>query len=145
VPSTAAFPGVTLTDRHTRLRFEGIAAEREGARAQARRLLGRDPLKVTISEYVPSDPQQRNYRDLATQLIRQRDGDECYLCHATLADGEGCIEHIIPLGLGGENTAANVALACFPCNARKSDSIVSMDVSSGAPVYHRFARARSAK
>lgn len=124
-----------------KLRIEESAESELPRRSLAIELLGYDPLenRAPNHETLPlHNTTQRHSRQLAAALIRQRDGDRCYLCRKPLEGREACIEHIIPLGLGGENTAANVALACYPCNTRKADQIVSFDVSSGRPCYHRL-------
>lgn len=102
-------------------------------------ILGHDPAD-TPNHYEtlpPSDPTQRDVRHLAVELLIQRDGDKCYLCKKPLTPRLTCIEHIIPLTSGGENTATNIALACYGCNSRKADRYVSLSVPSGAPLYHQ--------
>jgi hypothetical protein len=84
-----------------------------------------------------ADRSERSERHLLIAMLKQRDGDNCYLCHTPLTPGGICIEHIIPLCHGGENEPHNVALACPPCNTRKGNLYVSLRVPSGAPCYHR--------
>lgn len=108
-------------------------------RGEAIRILGVDPSE-TPNHYetlAPSDPTQRDVRHLAVELIMQRDGPKCYLCKKTLTPRKACLEHIIPLVHGGENTATNIALACYRCNFRKASFYVSLSVPSGTPCYHQ--------
>lgn len=124
-----------------RLSIEGLREQDEQLRREGVEILGYDPRERRPEfhhETVERDPTQRNARALVVDLLRQRDGDRCYLCREPFGERQPCVEHVIPIGLGGENTAENVALACYPCNARKGDMIVSIDVSSGAPCYHRL-------
>jgi hypothetical protein len=44
------------------------------------------------------------------------------------------MDHIVPLSHGGSNAVENLALACFPCNRRKSDRQETMDPETGAAV-----------
>jgi len=50
----------------------------------------------------------------------------CYLCDVALSDTDGAknkrsIEHVWPLGLGGETVAENLLLACSDCNSKRGD------------------------
>lgn len=86
----------------------------------------------------PRDPKARGFRDLVIAMLIERDGNHCYLCRKDFpANRQPCVEHIIPLSRGGENVPANVALACFGCNAEKASHIVSFGVSSRRPIYTR--------
>jgi hypothetical protein len=57
-----------------------------------------------------------------TRLI-ERDGDRCWYCGFTFADGErACtIDHVVPVSQGGTNRIENIRLACFRCNMRRAD------------------------
>jgi len=47
-------------------------------------------------------------------------GSRCLYCNARLADiQDKRVDHMHPVALGGSHSAANLALACDPCNARK--------------------------
>lgn len=45
----------------------------------------------------------------------------CIYC----GDPAACIDHVVPLVLGGTNYEGNLAPACQSCNARKSDQLIS--------------------
>lgn len=51
--------------------------------------------------------------------VLSRDGCECYLCGATVVMDGLHFDHIIPVALGGQNTAENLGVACGACNLRK--------------------------
>lgn len=53
-------------------------------------------------------------------LVWQRDGGRCVTC-----DSQSNLEfdHIIPLAMGGSNTARNLQLLCEPCNRRKGATL----------------------
>lgn len=60
--------------------------------------------------------------------IAKRDGYRCGLCHRKVSMAKAVphpraptIDHLIPLDCGGEDTRANVHLACFYCNSVKGN------------------------
>ena len=78
-------------------------------------------------------------RPLARALerrVRATAGDRCGYCRSpqqlVLAPLE--IEHIIPLARGGDDTEANLWLACPLCNRHKSDKVDAVDPVTGALV-----------
>jgi 5-methylcytosine-specific restriction endonuclease McrA len=58
--------------------------------------------------------------DIAAQLARQR--GLCRWCSAQLGSSYH-VDHVIPLSRGGENTPANVVIACPSCNNHKHASL----------------------
>lgn len=48
-----------------------------------------------------------------------RDGHKCRYCGST--DGPFQLDHVTPWARGGETSAANLVVACAPCNQSKSD------------------------
>lgn len=87
---------------------------------------------------LPTEPRiDRSLQYLASQLLRQRDGDHCYLCRKDMTGLRAVIEHIIPISHGGLNEPHNVALACSNCNMRKANLYVSIDIVSGRACYHQ--------
>ncbi len=66
-------------------------------------------------------------------LVRRRAGALCEYCHAPEAWQyvEFTVEHIVPVAMGGETTAANLALSCFSCNRRKWDRQSGVDPTVG--------------
>jgi len=71
-----------------------------------------------------------NDRGITYQALREKFGDLCHYCRATMtfepADGRtyipsrATIEHLAPLARGGHHTWDNVVLACWQCNVRKN-------------------------
>lgn len=54
--------------------------------------------------------------------LRERDGDNCGICGEPLfgsRDEAPCLDHIVPLAQGGEDTIENLQLAHPYCNLRK--------------------------
>lgn len=49
-----------------------------------------------------------------------RAGRKCEACSAVLKVGEGEVDHILPVALGGEPSAQNARLLCRPCHAGKT-------------------------
>ena len=70
---------------------------------------------------VGSEPRSSNQRtaipDDIKHLVWIRDGGRCRRCGVT---SELQFDHIIPVALGGGNSAENVQILCGPCNRRKS-------------------------
>ena len=44
----------------------------------------------------------------------------CCYCGKNLEKHEATIEHVVPLRQGGANNWSNMAIACSPCNYRRS-------------------------
>lgn len=86
---------------------------------------------------VPYTDRESRNRYLLVQMLRERDGPNCYLCQTPLTADQSHVEHIIPTSLGGDNEPYNVAISCHSCNSIKAMRYVSLDVTSGAPVYHQ--------
>lgn len=66
----------------------------------------------------------------STASIAERDGYICSLCGERVDmdlkyphPGSASVDHVLPLSLGGDDTLANVALACLGCNIRKSNRV----------------------
>ena len=64
--------------------------------------------------------------------VALRAGHRCEYCHApeTIFNLSLEVEHIIPVSRGGEDTAANWALACRACNLYKARHISGRDPES---------------
>ena len=72
---------------------------------------------------------------ITVAALRERDGDECYLCGRVMSfqtykignynPRRASIEHVIPRARGGEHVLSNVKLACLRCNIRKNDNLLS--------------------
>ena len=57
------------------------------------------------------------YRFMVVDLLRQRDGDMCWLCGQFVDDGrDASVEHAVPKSRGGRNTAENLRLTHIHCN-----------------------------
>jgi len=52
-----------------------------------------------------------------------------FVCRYCGCEGESaamwCVDHVVPLSRGGSNEPDNLVACCFPCNASKSDRLVS--------------------
>src|SRR5262249_61385600 len=68
--------------------------------------------------------------------VALRAGHRCEYCHAPEAVFNLPLEmeHIVPLARGGEDTAANWALACHACNLYKATHVSGPDPASEAVV-----------
>lgn len=74
-----------------------------------------------------------------TALIAERDGHRCSLCGESVDmtlkfphPGSASIDHIISISRGGDDTLANVALACLRCNLSKGAGDGSKEIASCA-------------
>jgi 5-methylcytosine-specific restriction endonuclease McrA len=71
-------------------------------------------------------PNRESLRKRLGKLARQiaaRDGQACVYCGAS-AESSGSplhLDHLTPRSMGGEDTAANLVLACRSCNCRRHD------------------------
>lgn len=74
------------------------------------------------------------------QRVRRRAGNRCEYClsHQDYVMGVLQIDHIWPVGLGGENTEDNLCLACELCNQHKWKKTHGVDPQTGERVrlYH---------
>ncbi len=74
------------------------------------------------------------------QIVTRRAQHCCEYCRisADFATQSFCVEHIIPLHHGGEDSFDNLALACPGCNAHKYTKIDAPDPIDGVitPLYH---------
>ena len=59
------------------------------------------------------------YRKLVDSLIRQRDGDMCWICDTYVDEKSSSIDHVILMRAGGHNSADNVKLAHLLCNLQR--------------------------
>ena len=69
-------------------------------------------------------------------LVSARAGHRCEYCHAPEAifNFPFEVEHVIPPGQGGSDSADNWALACRSCNLFKSNTLVGTDDETGSIV-----------
>lgn len=60
-------------------------------------------------------------RSLRFTVLR-RDGYRCRYCGDGAPDVKMTVDHVLPVALGGADTADNLVAACQPCNSGKSSS-----------------------
>ncbi len=68
------------------------------------------------------------------RLVRARAGDRCEYCHLRQIDSPLAsleIKHVIPKKHHGDDTLANLALACIHCNCHKGSNISGIDPDTG--------------
>lgn len=70
--------------------------------------------------------------------VLRRDGFQCYYCHLQgPADGSGLtIDHVVPVALGGDDSASNLVAACRDCNAGKTSTRPDSDLIEGVSESH---------
>ena len=84
-------------------------------------------------------PRERLTKKQRQHVIERAQGCcEYCLCQAQFATQSFSVEHITPLDAGGDNKAANLALACQGCNAHKHTKQLALDPLEGefVPLYH---------
>lgn len=122
---------VTVGERHY-WRFEGTwHRENEGldgdtihALLVKRKLKQEDEIKraksIRAHGQLPDGSLRTRIPDDVRLLVFQRDGTQCVKCGN---GNELQLDHIIPVSMGGGNTAENLEVLCGPCNRRKGASI----------------------
>lgn len=91
------------------LRKKEAAAERERRKKNSR-----------PREWIPKETRKR---------VAQKARYKCVYCGAaqnSIRDGKkvrGCVDHYIPLKLGGTSEESNLVFACFSCNSKKGDDV----------------------
>lgn len=86
-------------------------------------------------ERIEADKHQRPPRAELVLALIERDGDECRYCHRDFSVRERTIDHVYPQSRAYAEgwtydqvwSLDNLALACKPCNAKKSDLILNPD------------------
>ncbi len=85
-------------------------------------------------------PARRKIPARLQEQVRQRANYLCEYCHASeqWQYVRFTVDHIVPLALGGTNSLDNLALACFHCNRRKTDTILARDPEGKerVPIFH---------
>lgn len=61
------------------------------------------------------------------KLIRQRDGEDCFICKEPFADEKPTIDHWIPRAAGGSDDVFNLRLTHKRCNVLKGDTLPNSD------------------
>jgi hypothetical protein len=106
--------------------IDEILVPAQEAEKSFRRKYGREP-----AEYKPRWPielqkhprlSDKEWWPLRNGIL-ERDGFVCAYCKET--DGPWCADHIVPLSRGGSNEPDNLVACCGPCNASKSDRLLS--------------------
>ncbi len=82
-------------------------------------------------------PHRRKIPPEIRHLVRQRADYLCEYCHISehWQYVRVTIDHVIPLAQGGSDDFHNLALACFHCNRRKSDRLVTLEPGSGKGIF----------
>ena len=97
-------------------------AEKEARRAKlqkAKKAISRKAFELYGG--IPSDDKRAPIPDEIKQYVWQRDRGQCAKCQSQ----ENIeFDHIIPISVGGGNTARNIQILCENCNRSKSDSVV---------------------
>lgn len=70
-------------------------------------------------------------------LVRSRDGDECFYCGKQTDDNSRSLEHILAVEHGGNNSAANLVIACKPCNQAVGHSPIIEKIKYRDSVIHK--------
>src|SRR3954467_6101132 len=65
--------------------------------------------------------------ELVEMMIRVRAGYRCEYCRTDLQGHDYELDHINPRALGGDDSEANLALACRRCNRNKGDRTIYID------------------
>lgn len=74
----------------------------------------------------------RTKRRLKRLALRERDGDECWICRRPMLFGKGkaldddfaTLDHIVPRAKGGKHSLDNLRLAHRACNIRRADRLI---------------------
>jgi hypothetical protein len=68
--------------------------------------------------------------------VRKRAAGLCEYCHTdeTWQYVPFTMDHVLPVSLGGDDALNNLALACFHCNRRKSNTVNATDPETGEVV-----------
>lgn len=59
------------------------------------------------------------------RAIFKRDGYACQYCQQKLKHGQITVDHILPKSRGGKSCFSNCVAACYSCNKRKSNKMLS--------------------
>lgn len=108
-------------------RFERLIAALEAARI--------DRLIAALEEVAAglnraSDAAEASLRERRTLSPRLRAAiieahdSACIYCNRVLERADCVLDHVVPLALGGDDHADNLAVACAPCNTRKGARMV---------------------
>ena len=73
---------------------------------------------VTKLSATTKNGRRRSARRLHKKKLLAKHDGKCVYCKGT---DNLTVDHIIPLSVGGNNTFANLQIACLSCNVRKSD------------------------
>lgn len=102
------------------LRPEDVAALLNEAANRRRLQLEKAHALQAMTEELRRGPRRAHIPQDVKVLVWQRDGGRCVEC-GSQSDLE--FDHIIPLAMGGSNTARNLQLLCEPCNRRKGATL----------------------
>ncbi len=83
---------------------------------------------------------RRKIPDDIQRQVRERARNLCEYCHTSelWQYVRFTVDHILPISKGGADDLANLCLACFHCNRRKSDALSGFDpvTEEVIPLFH---------
>lgn len=82
-----------------------------------------EQLKLYVKSLNQRAKNKRVQGQITVEALRTRileSGGACEYCRANIVNAEFEIDHIIPLGRGGEHSERNLATCCPDCNRHKS-------------------------
>jgi hypothetical protein len=106
------------------LKEDDVQALVDAEAIKQRRAVGRARVVVSAANSRPVDgtvPTRMAIPGDVKMFVWQRDGGACVECGSK---EELEFDHIIPLSMGGANSARNLQLLCAPCNQSKGGNLV---------------------
>ena len=58
------------------------------------------------------------------QILYKKQNGICYLCNEKTDEDSATIDHVLPRSKGGSGRMSNLKMACYDCNHKKSDKIL---------------------
>lgn len=103
---------------------DGLDASQMKALIQSRGLQKQkrldEAMAATAADRAPDGSLRENIPSRVREEVWRRDGGKCQKCGATTGLQ---FDHVIPVSLGGSNTAENLQILCASCNRLKGASL----------------------